>query len=444
MPISGRDPLRVPAQFWQRPEVTESLDARDIGWLFRLLRRYCGASQTRIGTAVGMTQSTVSLIAARGKPVIALAVFERVADGLEMPDEARMRLGLAPKEADAVRRRTALGASVIGALSPATLTAVLGESAAEAMDFTRQRSMSSVGAGTLDHLEAVVIELDRSYEWRPASELFPVARFYRQRVEQFINGQQTLKEARELYVRAAHLSYLLSDLASDLNAHLAAEAWAIDSYEHAELAGHDEACAWASSSLSCWAVLVGQPGKAAAAAHRGLDRAPRNSPIAARLLGRAARAYALQGNQPACIEQLTAARNLCDQLPDTSPSRLATESRDLTSCNIALGAAYCYIRLADYRAAEQEARDALAVEAWSPGAADSTRLELGIALAHRGSFDEAAERGKQALARPRFLGALLPRARELDAVLMNRYPTASSTQEFHEQYQLLASRPMEH
>ena len=59
----------------------------------------------------------------------------------------------------------------------------------------------------------------------------PHCRFYRQRVEQFINGKHTLAEARELYVRAAHLSYLLSDLASDLNAHLAAEAWAIDSYE---------------------------------------------------------------------------------------------------------------------------------------------------------------------------------------------------------------------
>jgi DNA-binding XRE family transcriptional regulator len=93
MPISGRDPFRVPAQFWQRPDVAEALDARDIGRLFRLLRQHCGASQTRIGTAVGMTQSTVSLIVARGKPVTMLTVFVRIADGLDMPDQARMRLG---------------------------------------------------------------------------------------------------------------------------------------------------------------------------------------------------------------------------------------------------------------------------------------------------------------------------------------------------------------
>jgi hypothetical protein len=38
------------------------------------------------------------------KPVTAIAVLERIADGLAMPDECRMRLGLAPKEVDGMRR----------------------------------------------------------------------------------------------------------------------------------------------------------------------------------------------------------------------------------------------------------------------------------------------------------------------------------------------------
>jgi hypothetical protein len=116
----------------------------------------------------------------------------------------------------------------------------------------------------------------------------------------------------------------------------------------------------------------------------------------------------------------------------------------LTSCIIASLTASSHRQLANYREAERRARDALAVEAWSPGQADLNRLDLGIALAHRGAPDEAAERGKQALARPRWLGSLLPRARELDAVLMKRYPADPSTQEFHEQYQLLASRATGH
>jgi hypothetical protein len=145
----------------------------------------------------------------------------------------------------------------------------------------------------------------------------------------------------------------------------------------------------------------------------------------------------LQGNQPACTDRLAEARKLCDQLPDESASRFATENRALTSCIIASLTASSHKQLENYREAERHARDALAVEAWSPGDADCSRLDLGIALAHRGSPDEAVERGKQALARPRWLGALLPRARELGTVLMKRYPTAPGTQEFHEQYQLL-------
>src|SRR5215211_790120 len=148
MAASAHDPLRVPPDFWQRDEVTAALEQRDIGRLFGHLRKYCGASQTRIGTAVGMTQSTVSLIVNRNTAVAALAVLERIADRLEMPDEARMRLGLAPKEVDSVRRRTALGLSLVATLTPSTLTPstltnVLRESAAEALEFTRQRAVSA-------------------------------------------------------------------------------------------------------------------------------------------------------------------------------------------------------------------------------------------------------------------------------------------------------------
>lgn len=46
-------------------------------------------------------------------------------------------------------RRTALGLGLVAALSPTSITAVLRESAAEAMEFTRERSVTAVGAGTL-------------------------------------------------------------------------------------------------------------------------------------------------------------------------------------------------------------------------------------------------------------------------------------------------------
>ncbi|MBA9004474.1 helix-turn-helix domain-containing protein [Thermomonospora cellulosilytica] len=63
------------------------------------MRQYAGASQTQIAIACGMTQGKVSeTMKPRGRQVLTLEVFERIADGLDMPDPARMELGLAPRK----------------------------------------------------------------------------------------------------------------------------------------------------------------------------------------------------------------------------------------------------------------------------------------------------------------------------------------------------------
>lgn len=91
------EPVSIPPSLWTRPEVHTALRARDIGHLFRLVRQYAGASQTQIAIACGMTQGKVSEYMKRSRQALALEVFERIADGLSMPDEARMALGLAPQ-----------------------------------------------------------------------------------------------------------------------------------------------------------------------------------------------------------------------------------------------------------------------------------------------------------------------------------------------------------
>jgi hypothetical protein len=185
--------------------------------------------------------------------VNSIDVLERIADGLALPDEGRLRLGLAPRggllaaqesgKEDTANRRTALTLGLLTAISPETLTSVLRDSASEAMEFTRATAVSSVGAGTLDHLEAVVTDLRRSSQVEPPGKQFVVARAYRQRVDQLIHGRHTLTEERELYGYAAWLSELLACHAHDLGFPLAAEAYAIDCYEHADQAGHDVLCA---------------------------------------------------------------------------------------------------------------------------------------------------------------------------------------------------------
>ncbi|WFE46513.1 helix-turn-helix transcriptional regulator [Verrucosispora sp. WMMD1129] len=89
--------LRIPDDLWSGEDIRAALAARDVGTLFRLLSRYTGASQTRIGAAVGLEQGYVSRIIA-GRKVTSIDVLERIADGCGMPDESRMTLGLAPRQ----------------------------------------------------------------------------------------------------------------------------------------------------------------------------------------------------------------------------------------------------------------------------------------------------------------------------------------------------------
>lgn len=89
------EPIQLPDWAWERAEVRQSLRARDIGAVFRHARQYAGASQARIATATGMTQARVSEIMSGRREVSRLDVYERIADGLHMPDDARHLLGLA-------------------------------------------------------------------------------------------------------------------------------------------------------------------------------------------------------------------------------------------------------------------------------------------------------------------------------------------------------------
>ncbi|GAA4182432.1 hypothetical protein GCM10022252_08350 [Streptosporangium oxazolinicum] len=97
MPADATEPVVIPLELWQRPETLTALRARDIGQLFRLIRQHTGFSQTRIGVAVNLSQGKISEIMNGAVQVTSFDVIERIADGLAMPDPARLTLGLAPR-----------------------------------------------------------------------------------------------------------------------------------------------------------------------------------------------------------------------------------------------------------------------------------------------------------------------------------------------------------
>jgi hypothetical protein len=68
------DPLRIPEDAWSHGEVLAVLAVRDIGGLFRWISQLTGASQSRIGAAVGLEQGYVSRIMA-GRKVTSIDVL---------------------------------------------------------------------------------------------------------------------------------------------------------------------------------------------------------------------------------------------------------------------------------------------------------------------------------------------------------------------------------
>jgi transcriptional regulator with XRE-family HTH domain len=90
------EPIQVPEGFWTRPDVITALRARDIGSLIRLVRQYTGTSQGRIAARIDIDQGRVSEIVNGKRQVESITVLHRIADGLGMPDGARVLLGISP------------------------------------------------------------------------------------------------------------------------------------------------------------------------------------------------------------------------------------------------------------------------------------------------------------------------------------------------------------
>ncbi|MFJ8140669.1 helix-turn-helix domain-containing protein [Streptomyces sp. NPDC096013] len=135
-------PIALPDWAWERAEVRQALRARDMGAVFRHAQQYTGASQSRIATATGMTQARVNEIINGRREVTQLDVYERIADGLHMPDDARHLLGLA-----ASREKRSGGAAFDLAAFPEVVRVYAAQSSAAAEIQQQART-----AGELDVL----------------------------------------------------------------------------------------------------------------------------------------------------------------------------------------------------------------------------------------------------------------------------------------------------
>lgn len=358
-------------------------------------------------------------------------------------NEVGMSSGLAVEGGDPTNRRDVLKLGLIGAATPQVVRRVLADAADEAMEFTRLSSASGVGTGTLDHLHAVLTHLDQAYYRQPHTEVFAVARAYRRRVNELLQGRRTLREARELYVCAGWLDEELAWLALNLGDARAAEAYAIDCHSHADQAGHAELCGWAADVLSTIPMYGGGMARAIAPVQKGILRTPRTSSIGVRLRANAARIHARLGQRDECAEMLRQATEVFERLPADVSLRLTADAGPVLEYTLLDYAARSYLWLGDDESARKHADQAVSVidsaspeQRWKTKEA-SARVDLGLALAGLGEPEEAAMHGQEALTLGGGYRLLLTHARHLDNALTSRYPGLPETRDFHERYRVL-------
>lgn len=114
MPRDVYAPFVVPPWAWYRDDLRSAVSGRDIGGVLRAVQKYTGASQGRLASATGLLQGRISELLRGTRVVSALEVFERLADGLDMPDDSRMALGLAPRRRAGLRHEQNLPDEVVG------------------------------------------------------------------------------------------------------------------------------------------------------------------------------------------------------------------------------------------------------------------------------------------------------------------------------------------
>lgn len=93
------DPGEIPEAFWRRHDVQQALAHRDVGLIFRLfLNKFDDCTQTQLALITKQDRSDISdwVSGARPGQVSDIDVLTRIADGLQIPDQARLLLGLVP------------------------------------------------------------------------------------------------------------------------------------------------------------------------------------------------------------------------------------------------------------------------------------------------------------------------------------------------------------
>lgn len=356
---SDRGPLSAAAGFWALPETARALKSRDVGRLLRLFTVDTGVSQTRLGEATGLSQGQVSQIMNGGRKISSLDVLERLADGLTMPDHARITFGLAPQDARAQPTSNELGESHAG---PAIAVWAL-EDPFEIARRMARRDPGRLDEAVVERAETLLSDAVSQYEL-----ISPVAASRRlvgarQWVEELLTDgpRPRLRHERRLCRVAAGLSGLLGHVAELAGRSDIADVYLAEAWQLATEVDSDELYAWVRGTQSFALYSRGHYQAAWQAAQDGRKYAGRG-PQAVRLaVNGEARALGHLGDTTGVARAVDDALALASELsaPASVTSGLSFARYD--DARIDGNAATAYVALGAGTAAQEHAERAIAV-----------------------------------------------------------------------------------
>lgn len=301
---------------------------------------------------------------------------------------------------------------------------------------------SAIDSGTVESLDATVIELCCEYPVRDARSLRREAHGWLGEVERKLRQPVGLSAHQGLLHAAGWLALLIGCLEYDMGQRTAAEATRVAARQLGQEGRNPEIVGW-SYEMEAWFALTQSRYRAVLdAAEAGMAAAPGGS-AAVQLAGQQAKAYARMGDKPAVHESLQHGRALLSRMP--APSRPDNHFVvDLAKQDFYAMDAY---RLAgdDDRAARY-AQMVLELGVGpdgelAPMRMTEARLTLASVAARQGDLEEAVATGVSALnGHRKSLPTLLMVGGELDTELHDRYPGEPATEEFHEAFRSVISQ----
>jgi hypothetical protein len=411
----------VPEQVWIHPAMTAALVDRDVGAVLCLVREHAGWTQAVIAVRTGVSQPQVSLVMTGKAQVTSLVRLEEFADGLGMPDDARMALGLAPRWAHADDMPDDQDSCVCGDpgadgrtcamhrrqfLTSAGSVAGVGWVAdpSQVADLVRRRTGSNVADTDLDDLDLTVEHLVHNVPVRPHHELLPLALRNWALAEGLMEGWQGLGQRRRLITLAGQLSYYVGFLHYNAGRYVPAWQFATLAQRYAAETG-DQVLRHSAVLLNSGVASYGGDNQ-----HRALEVLQRGEKYAtnytrAAAAACAARSYSVLGDHAATSSALGQMRTTVVDLP----ARLGEPP--FTEASALLHTASCLRRLGDSTQAVAVGRESVAAFDAGLGSSrshhDHSRVTLALALTagDHPDPDEATALGNAVVGSPQPLTA---------------------------------------